>query len=220
MNKPRALAIFLVATGLFALAAPPGQGEWKNTTVILPVERLEKNANAYIRNNPTSGWGYYVLGRIQSMVFARAAKTLALNAARPGPDGKPGTPGFPPWDSAQEKPTGKGWKFDARSRRYLALSIQNYRKASELDPKQAIYVMGLGWMLEQALAVGAGPADVLTKKERTIDEKARAQVVGLGDELHVRVFNSVVYHFDKMARTVRSHVRHTGSGVGCGGNRR
>jgi hypothetical protein len=176
MNKARVLTVFLVATVLFALAAPPGQGEWKNTTVILPVERLEKNVNAYIRNNPASGWGYYVLGRMQSMVFARAAKTLALNAARPGPDGKPGTPGFPPWNSVQEKPTGKGWKFDARSRRYLALSILNYRKASELHSTRAIYVLGLGWMLEQACALGADPADVLTKKELTIDEKARAQV--------------------------------------------
>jgi hypothetical protein len=119
----------------------------------VPVERLIKNVTTYIAAHPNDAQGYYILGRIHSRAFAE--NTEILRASMTSTAGQPlklptvtvpsatimqpRLPGAPP-----ENPP---WP-------HLFKSIVNYRRATDLAPKEALYFLGLGWMLEQAIPYG------------------------------------------------------------------
>ena len=87
MRGPVRAVSFLLAAAFSASAV---LAQWLDMTVPVPLERIVKNVKAYIENHPKDASGYYVLGRVHSLAFARAAKTLKL---KPPPEEKAGKEG-------------------------------------------------------------------------------------------------------------------------------
>src|SRR5262249_19709612 len=73
--------------------------------------------------------------------------------------GKPlPVPAFPAFQSILTRPiTGQG--FPQNRYTHIIESVRNYRRATELAPQDGLYLLGLGWMLEQGSnnAVDIGP---------------------------------------------------------------
>jgi len=149
--------------GLVLTPCPNGWSTWVNTTTPVPVERLLNNVTKYIKEHPQDAQGYYVLGRVHSMSFARGTETLEVVPEK-NQEGKDDSslPGFPPSQSILvNRPAGK--KITEKARNHLRKSIRNYRKATNLDSRQALPFLGLGWILEQAsqwaMELGAPPGE-------------------------------------------------------------
>jgi hypothetical protein len=112
------------------------------TTV--PVDRLLKNLSRYVTEHPENARGWYELGRVQSLAFVQGADTISADY---------GLTRYPPALSlerigfyASERRPGSNL---ARTREHLDEAIRDYRKAAELDSTQAMYFLGLGWILQQ-----------------------------------------------------------------------
>lgn len=107
----------------------------------VPLERLLKNVQAYISKNPNDATGYYVLGRLHSLAFAKGTRTIEAYEAKPNQ-----IPKLPSYDSIIVSRTAKDLKPEAK--KHLLASIHNYQKATDLDSKHAMSFLGLGWVLE------------------------------------------------------------------------
>jgi hypothetical protein len=108
----------------------------------VPADRLLKNVGAYIEAHPKDANGYYILGRLQSLLFAVDTKTIGVYQK-----------------SDAELPTlshyysilvrkGHVERLSEREQARLLDSIRHYRRATELDPNLSMAWLGLGWMLE------------------------------------------------------------------------
>jgi hypothetical protein len=172
---------------LVSIAFQPNQGMWMRMEVEVPVDRLLGNAAAYIKQNPKDAQGYYVLGRLHSLAFARETKTLEVTRQE-----KEKLPGFPPWDSIIVRRS----KQDAPSklaRNHLLESVRNYRRSTELAPQQPMAFLGLGWMLESGAAwarqLGPAPgeknstADGNAWKESALKAYRKAYALSIGADL-------------------------------------
>jgi hypothetical protein len=124
-------------------------GKWAQP-VEAPLERLLRNTQTYLQKNPNDAQGYYVLGRLHSLAFARQTQTLSVyesNAQRPLTE-------LPPYESiliARDKtkpPT-------AAALQHLSESIRQYQRATELAPAKAAAWLGLGWMWESGAEFAA-----------------------------------------------------------------
>jgi len=170
----------ILAAGVLSLAQT-GHARWANTTEPVPVERLVKNLSAFVKENPKDAQGFYTLGRIHSLAFARGSENLDVV-----PEGKAGQeklPGFAPWESIQLKPEaveGKVAEISPAMLMHLTESVRNYSRAVELAPKEPLYFLGLGWMLEQ----GAPHAWKLAMPWMT--ELKVPERTPVGDELQAR----------------------------------
>lgn len=134
------------AAALLALAlAAPCAAIFVNAGQPVPLERLYRNVGALIAKNPKDPDAHYTLGRLHSLAFAREAQKDA-RVTRGDDAGK--LPGFPPFEGVQIRPMEPG-KASDEALKHLNVSIQEYTRATELDPKRSLFWMGLGWMLEQ-----------------------------------------------------------------------
>jgi hypothetical protein len=123
----------------------------------VPADRVIKNVSKYVAAHPRDARAHYTLGRIHSLAFVAQASDVDLMVT--DRNGNPNAlPGFPPYASAQVKPTDPNKKPTVAQKRHLEASIREYAKATELAPKDALYWLGLGWMREQAARV-AGELD-------------------------------------------------------------
>ncbi len=138
-------------------------GRWIQPAEV-PVARLLLNTETYIKKNPNDAQGYYVLGRLHSLAFAKETKTIAAyeNDKRP-------LPGLPSYESIlvqrdnTKKPT-------AESIQHLGESIRNYQRATELAPNQAAAFLGLGWMYETGAGLAADALKSLKQLPQTAGE--------------------------------------------------
>jgi hypothetical protein len=197
-------------TAAVVLAAGWGlaRGMFVNNSVQVPVERVVANVEAWIKDKPQDAQAYYVLGRIHAMAWAYGpdlnlwrAAGAAPGAGRGdggraggrGPAGGAGEdpfagqlPGFAPYDSVEVRRDEQKKQVTAEDARHLEESIRNYGKAVELDKQNALYELGLGWILQETGKVAASlpegfghTADVKV----TAEEKASydAAIKKLGD---------------------------------------
>ncbi|MGH9844605.1 MAG: hypothetical protein ACREEM_38280 [Blastocatellia bacterium] len=128
-----------------------------------PAERLLRNVGNYVKRNPRDAQGYYLLGRLHSLLFANETRTIAVYEQKPN-----GLPALPAYESVIVKRTGKG-ELTKTAGNHLLESIRNYRRATELAPNQPMAFLGLGWMLESGAAwaarLGAPPGEKKTGSE-------------------------------------------------------
>jgi hypothetical protein len=163
-NRKYFPAMTLLLLALIAISFRDSFGIWAVMPVEVPVERLLSNTNQYIQKNPRDAQGYYVLGRIHSLAFAKDSKTIEVNQRKEQP-----LTGFLPWESiivrrAQEGP------LSTMARDHLLESVRNYLRATELAPEQPMAFLGLGWMLETgaqwAAQLGAVPGGQKSSNDR------------------------------------------------------
>jgi tetratricopeptide (TPR) repeat protein len=153
----------LMLVGMFAVASP-SSAMWAIRPDNVPVERLVANAKKQIAAKPDDAQGYYVLGRLHSMAFARDADSLQVSGPlrqprpalppgagteQPKAEPKPDKPiQFLPWESVKPRRTAK--EISPKMLVHLEASIRNYAKAVKLDPKNPKALLGLAWMYEEA----------------------------------------------------------------------
>jgi hypothetical protein len=119
-----------------------------NSTISVPISRLINNTTKYVKTNPKNSAGYYLLGRLHSFAFAGNAKTeMQWHGVLYDEAGLPLIPFLEP--VPREARTVPGNILPAAARWHLTESLRNYRRATELQPKQPMAFLGLGWMLEQ-----------------------------------------------------------------------
>jgi hypothetical protein len=112
-----------------------------------PVDRLIRNVEAYLKENPKDAQGYYALGRIHYLAYSLKSDEVAT--FREGDANKlPALSDFPP--SAPLKGAA-----ETELPKHVAAAIINFRKAIELEPNSPLYHQGLAWILEEAAAEAA-----------------------------------------------------------------
>jgi hypothetical protein len=188
--------LFAAAMAMAGLLAQTGRGMFINNSVQLPVARVVANVEKWIKDKPADAQGFYVLGRIHAMAWAYGPELNLWGAAGTGRlKDPPATvaadpfngqlPGFAPYDSVQVRRTQAMKQVTAQDAGHLEESIKNYTKATELDPKNALYELGLAWILQETGKVAKSlPADFMASAAQPTDvEKAAfdAAVKKLGD---------------------------------------
>jgi hypothetical protein len=144
MRRKTLLSAVLFVT--FALYVLPAAAMFMRTDEPVPVDRLIQNLQAYIKANPKDAAGYYTLGRVHGLAYAKDGAQIDVTPAKEA--GK--LPSFAVYRSVQEARRDENQKLTDAARDHLVRSIENYRKATELDPKSGLYWLGYGWMLQQA----------------------------------------------------------------------
>ncbi|MFB3891052.1 MAG: hypothetical protein ACE15C_03405 [Phycisphaerae bacterium] len=162
-----------------------------------PVERLIRNITAYTKENPKDPDGYYTLGRVHLLAFT--LKSGSVKTFDPGDDAGKKLPQLPddsfqrgparpprgPVESQPTPPT------EEQLVEHIKAAIENYRKAIEMSPKNALYRLGLACALKQGADVGDKiglvPGQKVIGKDfspaeaRKRDEKFEELVKKLGD---------------------------------------
>ena len=114
----------------------------------VPIDRLLHNVTRYTHDHARDPAGHYTLGRLYSLRFARGASAVdAIVKDWKSPKPLP-LPVFPPTQTILEGRDSRSGPL-AGALPSLKQSIREYNRAVELDHKNAIYWLGLGWMLEQ-----------------------------------------------------------------------
>jgi tetratricopeptide (TPR) repeat protein len=133
----------------------------------VPVERVVKNMEALIREKPEDAQGYYVLARVHAMAWAYGEE---LNLVKVG-EGE--LRKFGPYDSVEVRALA-GRRAGGADYAHLAKAIENYREAVKRAPGEAIYQLGLAWVLQEAGRAGTElPGDFLGGGQAlTAEEKA------------------------------------------------
>ena len=131
----------IIAILLVILIATPTYTMWARPTSV-PIERLLKNINSYIRKNPKDAQGYYVRGRLHSLAYATGTRQMEMYET-----GSDKLPQFPSYESIFVKRSGN-FQLSKESRQHLLESIRDYQRATILAPNDAMSFLGLGWVLE------------------------------------------------------------------------
>lgn len=121
------------------------QAIWVESPAV-PLERVLKNAQAYLSKHPNSAQANYVLGRLHSLAFATGTNQVQVYQEPKDP-----LPRFPGYETILTPRTAKPVTKEARA--HLLASIRHYQKATTLDPKQAMAWLGLGWVLEDGASL-------------------------------------------------------------------
>ncbi|MHC5037976.1 MAG: hypothetical protein ACYTHM_11735 [Planctomycetota bacterium] len=165
-----------------------GFARWRDSRVPVPVDRLIKNVGEWIRANPEDPKGYYVLGRLHSMAFALGTKTLKVVLPKEGGESKtPSLPGFHPGETILVRQK-KGLPWTPERSAHCLASIRHYGKAAALDPKRAYPLLGLAWVLEQAVPhapqLGGVPGEARKPEDLAPEKRAKIQawIRKLGDD--------------------------------------
>lgn len=187
------------AVFLASLAAMPAIGYglgWGGEVILVaqdtPADEAVTSAGAWIKAHPKDGDGYRALGRVHALAWAYG-NVIPL-AGRAAPDSLPlfptsspvcvtrAGPGEMRFDGkaivqAQER---KERPITADDAKHLAASLVAYRQALDLNAKDAVSELGLGWMLaQQGVYVRDLPADYFPDPKATEAEKATwARAIG------------------------------------------
>jgi hypothetical protein len=128
----------------------------------VPIDRLIKNANAYIKEHPDDATGPYTLARIHYLALATRSHEIRESMAweRLSVDGR--------LDSRRGKEISKSALSE-----HLKIAVENYQKAIKLDAKNALFHLGLASVSETALnsglKLGAIPGSAASAGTRDAD---------------------------------------------------
>ena len=125
------LAMTRAAVAMFAMVDEP-----------VPVDRLIKNVEAYIKANPKDAKGHYTLGRIHGLAYAKEGAQINVIPAKQ-PDG---LPDWAVYQSLREARRDPGKPLPDAAKDHLQKSIAYYRTATEMDAENGLYFLGLGFM--------------------------------------------------------------------------
>jgi hypothetical protein len=157
--------LVLCASLLFVLSA--ATAKFARLWEPVPIARLIQNVGRYVTKNPKDARGHYTLGRIHSLAFAGATGEIEVIAKHSQTGAALPLPGFPRYESVQTAIPSTLRNLDQPTKVHLVECLLHYRRAVELSPKEALYNLGLGWMLEQgarfAQQVGPPPGNKLGK---------------------------------------------------------
>jgi hypothetical protein len=154
-SRQRSLKKILLVAALL-ISASCSFGMMFSVGKTVPVDRLIKNLSRYVKEHPKDAQGFYALGRIHGMAFVNGPESLSVE---PGlveypPRFHLGRIGFYKSERQQESDL-------ENASRHLEEAVLNYTKATQLDSTQAMYFLGLGWILqrggEEAPLFGAPP---------------------------------------------------------------
>jgi hypothetical protein len=141
----RGKALLLAVTFMtFMLSATTTNAKFARSDAPVPVDRLIKNVTEYIKANPDDANGYYTLGRVHSLAYAADGNEIDVVG------GKDGLPKFAPYQSITDAGREPKSKLTDAAREHLRKAIENYGRATEMDPKIALHWFGYGWVLAQA----------------------------------------------------------------------
>lgn len=141
MKKVASLKLWC-ALAAIAVLGHASSAKFANPTEKLPADRMIKNAEAWIKENPKDAQGYYVLGRVHSMAWAYGAEITLIKPA----DDK-SLPGFAAFQEVQVRhPEETPKKEDVD---HLEKAISNYASAISLDSRNAIYWLGYAWLFQE-----------------------------------------------------------------------
>jgi hypothetical protein len=154
--------VFLAAWIVAVCLADSCSAIFANIGKEVPVERLLENLERYVEAHPAEGHGYYLLGRVHSMAFAKRAEVIRIVEPKwhEPLDHHENEFKFSPYDRVQVelKSPFEGDRLPEAARDHLIKSIDNYRMAVALnagspdeDEKfydERFYRLGLAWMLE------------------------------------------------------------------------
>jgi hypothetical protein len=171
MKLPATKSISFVVVLILLGAASHTYALWAGASAV-PMERLLKNINSHIAKNPKDAQGYYVRGRLHSLAFATGTRNLRMY--EPGA-GK--LPEFPGYDSIFAKRSGN-FQLTSEARVHLLASMRDYQRATELDPKNAMAFLGLGWVLEDG-ALFADKVKAFPKETKPKNPSANWQAKAL-----------------------------------------
>jgi hypothetical protein len=149
------------------------------STVSVPVSRLINNTTKHVKASPKDSAGYYLLGRLHSFAFAGHTKTdMVGHGIIYDQSGLPLVPSIAP--VPREARTAPGNILPEAARWHLTESLRSYRRATELQPKQPMAFLGLGWMLEQG-ALYPDQIDAPFKKppQRASAQEWRAEALAI-----------------------------------------
>jgi hypothetical protein len=178
-------SILLAALGL----ARPGWAIFLNAGEPVPVQRLLENVGKYVAQNPKDARGHYTLGRIHSLAFARSMAEVRVVVKDAGTQTPLPLPGFAPYESILERRAESQAKPDAAALGHLGESVRHYGHATQLARKEALYWLGLGWMLEQGAPFAAEvDAPFLKPPKRVSAERWRQKA----REAYRRAYNLAV----------------------------
>lgn len=142
----------------------------------VPVERLIKNVGAYVKEHPREAQGYYTLGRVHYLALSMKSKTVRAFEARDA-GGLSSVPEF------FQQP-GKEAPSEDELKAHLAAAVENFQKALEIEPNNALFHLGMGSVMDAAvnggLELGAAPAPKGEKAENGKDawrEAAAAELL-------------------------------------------
>src|ERR1700693_1032254 len=120
----------------------------------VPVDRLIINTAKYIKAHPKDSEGYFLLGRLHSLAYSDIPRTIEVWQYARGYDSAitlPAVAFIEPVPHPERY--SKENKLPEQARAHLSESLKNYRRATELKPRQPLAYLGLGWMLEQGALV-------------------------------------------------------------------
>jgi hypothetical protein len=124
-----------------ALAA---HARWMRPDPEVPIARLLRNVETAIEADPEAAELHYLKGRLHSLAFALDTKTVEVyDSAKPRFQ-------FLPWETLQVRRRMPDRALTPGELDHLRRSLQHYHRATTLDKKNALYRLGLAWMLEQA----------------------------------------------------------------------
>lgn len=165
--------IVVLLVGLMMFLPTVGHCRFGIMGTLAPVERLIPNTIRYVKAHPKDVEGYYTLGRIYSLAFAQGPKSAEAYRAR---DKKHLLPIFHPGQAILNQRYPKTRPITKQDITYLRESVRNYSTATQMAPKNALYWLGLGWMLEEGApcADKAGrPWDNKTQKAKSTTDEWR-----------------------------------------------
>ena len=111
----------------------------------VPIDRLIDNLSRFVKEHPEDARGYHSLGRVHSLAFVKGADSISVDwgLTENPPKFKKEAVGFYSWSERKQESNLN------QARQHLEEAIRNYHKATVLDSSEAIYFLGLGWLLQQ-----------------------------------------------------------------------
>lgn len=119
----------------------------------VPIDRLITNVKAHFSEYTDQAEAHYLLGRLESLAFSQKVDFVEVrNRGR----------AQPPYIAFGHEPNPllrSDLPLTPKTKQLFASSLEHYRQAITLDPKQPLYNFSFGWMADQAehLASRGGP---------------------------------------------------------------
>lgn len=149
-----------VGLGILLVVGGVCEAKWRGPDLHAPVDRLITNTKEFVKKNPKDAQGYYILGRLHSMAFAKGAIEVSLYSNQA--DKEHGLPSFPSFAPIRTERESDKEALTSAALKHFQESVRNYRLATQLKPtnseewdaRRGLYYLGYGWMLEQGHLLG------------------------------------------------------------------
>ncbi len=145
----------------------------------VPVDRVVKNAEAYVKEHADDASGHYVLGRAHALAFIRKSEVVAVYMHQQKPGGLPALVDdiFQPGAANNPVPT------EAQLVDHLQSGVESLQKAVQMQPKDARYHLTLGFLVESGTAM-ADKVNVLPQADPSAKATEKKDIPKLSDYWH------------------------------------